>query len=75
VAQRPLGRASALGHLRSKLPLRMQILQQAALRPGHCLEELFSSGERRSGRCATAFEFQMGDDFRTFIGEDDQGGR
>ena len=46
VAPRLLGRAGALGHLHSKLPLRREILQQAALRPSHCLKELFGSGER-----------------------------
>ena len=39
---RPLGRPGALGHPSSKLPLRKQILQQAVIRPAHCLEELFS---------------------------------
>jgi hypothetical protein len=47
VAQRPLGRASALGHLRSKLPRCRQILQQAAALPRHCLKGLYSSGEGR----------------------------
>jgi hypothetical protein len=48
VAPRPLGRPGALGHPSRKLPLRKQILQQAVIRPGHCLEELFSRGGRRA---------------------------
>src|SRR5215204_6939852 len=39
-----LGRPGALGHPSSKFPLRKQILQQAVIRPAHCLEELFSRG-------------------------------
>ena len=38
------GRPGAFGHPSSKLPLPRQILQQAVIRPGHCLEELFSRG-------------------------------